>query len=178
MTTQKEHNHNWYVKHAEEVKERSRLWAINNPERAKEHRLRSSRKYEKAHERHKDPVRINRATKWAKEHPERIAEIARKHNYGISSTEYKEKSKKQKNRCALCGKKETHRDHRSGKVRVLSVDHDHETNKVRDLICGNCNRGLGMFKDSIEILLKAVQYLKKHKGINNGTKRKTGNTIT
>jgi len=161
--TDAEKKHAWYLEHAEEVKERARLWALNNPEKAKKSSLKRSRKYERTHKRWKDPKRNARAVKWAKEHPERVAEIVRKHNYGISPEEYKEKLKKQKNRCALCGNKETHKDGRSGKVRDLSVDHDHKTNKLRGLLCGNCNRGLGMFKDSIDLLLKAIKYLKKHK---------------
>jgi len=161
--TDAEKKHAWYLAHAEEVKERSRLWALNNPERIKELNLKKSRKYEQTHKRHRDPERIARTKEWIKKHPDRVAEIARKHNYGITPEEYKEKVKKQRNRCALCGNKETHKDHRSGKVRVLSVDHDHKTNKLRGLLCGNCNRGLGMFKDSIDLLLKAIKYLKKHK---------------
>jgi hypothetical protein len=126
------------------------------------------RKRERKQKRWKDPKRAAVAKAWAKAHPKRIAEIVRKHNYGISSEEYNKKIKKQKNRCALCGKKETHKDHRSGKTRVLSVDHDHKTDTLRDLLCGNCNRGLGLFFDSIKLLLKAAQYLKRHKEITNG----------
>jgi len=161
--TEAEKKHAWYLEHAEEVKERARLWALNNPEKAKKSSLKSSRKYEQANRRHRDPKRAARARKWAKEHPERIAEIARKHNFGIAPEEYDKKMREQKGRCAACGKKETHIDRRSGKVRALSVDHDHKTNKLRGLLCGNCNRGLGMFKDSIDLLLKAIKYLKKYK---------------
>lgn len=171
--TEAEKKHVWYVAHAKEVKERARLWALNNPERVKELSLRSSRKYEKKHKRYKDPRRNARAVKWAKDHPERIAEIRRKFNYGISSEEYKVKKKRQKNRCALCGKKETHTDSRSEKVRTLSVDHNHKTNKVRGLLCGNCNRGLGLFFESIKLLLKAAQYLKRYKDIANVRRTKS-----
>lgn len=103
--------------------------------------------------------------RFVKKHPERRMQISRKHYYGISSVEYDLKKKKQKNRCGLCGKKEKHIDRRTKRPRSLSVDHDHETNRVRDLLCGNCNRGLGLFFDNVELLLKAIQYLKKHKGV-------------
>jgi hypothetical protein len=126
------------------------------------------RKWERKQKRHKDPVRIARAKAWAKANPERIVEIMRKHNYGISSEEYNSKKKKQRNRCALCGNKEHRISHHTGKRQTLSVDHDHKTDKVRDLLCGNCNRGLGLFFDNVKTLIKAVQYLRRHKGVSNG----------
>lgn len=42
----------------------------------------------------------------------------------------------------------------------LVVDHCHETGVVRGLLCHNCNRGLGLFKDSETSLVEAIKYLK------------------
>lgn len=42
----------------------------------------------------------------------------------------------------------------------LAVDHDHETNEIRGLLCGNCNTGLGKFKDSVKLMEIATEYLK------------------
>lgn len=42
------------------------------------------------------------------------------------------------------------------------IDHDHNSNKIRGILCTNCNRGLGHFQDSISILENAILYLKNH----------------
>ncbi len=43
----------------------------------------------------------------------------------------------------------------------LSVDHCHKTGKARGLLCQHCNHGLGKFKDDIELMKKAINYLRK-----------------
>lgn len=55
--------------------------------------------------------------------------------------------------------KEINGIHQEELSRRLFVDHNHETKKVRGLLCTNCNAGLGMFKDSIEKLELAIDYL-------------------
>lgn len=42
------------------------------------------------------------------------------------------------------------------------VDHNHKTGKIRKLLCFHCNVGLGHFKDSIELMQKAIDYIKAH----------------
>jgi hypothetical protein len=61
--------------------------------------------------------------------------------------------------CAICGQPETALG-AHGKVKSLAVDHDHETGRIRGLLCNNCNRAIGLLGDSVELLLKAVEYLK------------------
>jgi hypothetical protein len=46
--------------------------------------------------------------------------------------------------------------------RALCIDHNHTTGEVRGLLCDNCNRALGFFKDSIDNLNNAVKYLKEY----------------
>lgn len=56
--------------------------------------------------------------------------------------------------CAICGKEcDIHRN--------LAVDHDHESGKVRGLLCQNCNVGLGHFKDNPALLQQAIDYLRR-----------------
>lgn len=62
--------------------------------------------------------------------------------------------------CAMCKEPETEK--RNGKLLRLSVDHCHATNKVRALLCKRCNRLLGIMKDSVLLLERAIEYLKQH----------------
>jgi hypothetical protein len=52
--------------------------------------------------------------------------------------------------CAICGKKAVGR---------FNIDHDHDTGEVRGLLCGPCNRGIGLLGDSVDTLKLAVTYL-------------------
>lgn len=51
--------------------------------------------------------------------------------YGITEAQYKEMFDAQDGRCAICGRKPVRRR--------LAVDHDHNTGKVRGLLCYTCN---------------------------------------
>lgn len=64
--------------------------------------------------------------------------------------------------CAICGNPETVKNYKDV-VSKLSVDHCHRTGKVRGLLCQNCNKGIGNLKENEDIILKAVEYLRKHK---------------
>jgi hypothetical protein len=71
--------------------------------------------------------------------------------YDITLVEYETMKRSQENKCWICGSKKT-----------LVVDHDHDTGKVRGLLCNLCNTSLGGFKDNVDSLKKAVEYLEVH----------------
>lgn len=58
--------------------------------------------------------------------------------------------------CECCGNIPT------GKTKIIFFDHCHKKKHFRGWLCRECNLGLGMFKDSIERLQRAIKYLRKH----------------
>jgi len=75
----------------------------------------------------------------------------------MSFDDYHDMLQAQNNRCAICGLEDI--DNLHG---VLCVDHDHDTGKVRGLLCTACNYGLGYFRDNMYSLKKALYYLTKN----------------
>ena len=65
--------------------------------------------------------------------------------------------------CAICGKPEI-KERTPGVVFHLSVDHVHDTGKIRGLLCCKCNRFIGLAGEDIAILSNAIGYLKKTGG--------------
>ena len=87
--------------------------------------------------------------------------------YGLTHEEWEEMYKAQSGVCAICKLPETRitrpnaKTLGNGDIPRLSVDHDHETGRVRGLLCYKCNIGIGHLQDSIEILQEAIEYLKR-----------------
>ena len=75
-------------------------------------------------------------------------------SYGISEEIYEQERIKQDYKCLLCGAAEQDQHH--GR---LYVDHCHETGKYRGLLCNQCNLGLGGFRDNVNVLQKAIEYV-------------------
>lgn len=115
------------------AKERSRLWRLKFPERSRSNSL-----------------------NYQRTHPEQVLKWKLK-RYGITPVEYRAITLTQDDLCAICRKEEPN-EH---KYTRLAVDHCHKTGKVRGLLCSHCNTGLGKFRDSVILLEKAIQYLKK-----------------
>jgi hypothetical protein len=76
-----------------------------------------------------------------------------KKHYNLSLEDYNLILSAQKSSCAICEAHETTLNS------WLSVDHDHSNGTVRGLLCRKCNTGLGGFRDSVENLQKAIEYL-------------------
>ena len=105
--------------------------------------------------------RSKQSKQYREENKESIKKVIRKWRmqttFGLSIEEYDALLQSQNNCCASCGV------HMSTQKRNLAVDHCHSTGKIRGLLCTNCNIGLGMFKDDVNLLQKAIEYLEKKK---------------
>lgn len=75
--------------------------------------------------------------------------------FGITVTQYEALNTAQGGVCAICAQQ-------CNSGRRLAVDHCHDTGSIRQLLCGNCNHGLGKFKDSPDLLRLAAGYIEYH----------------
>lgn len=71
--------------------------------------------------------------------------------YGMTHEEYLKMFEAQGGACSICG--------RTPPKNRLAIDHCHKTGRVRGLLCGACNTGLGLFRDDVALLRAATQYL-------------------
>lgn len=76
--------------------------------------------------------------------------------YEMTVADFEARFDRQGGRCAICGD-EIDKEH-------CRIDHSHSTGKVRGLLCVSCNTGIGLLKDSPDVLVKASEYLRKSDG--------------
>lgn len=106
---------------------------------------------------------IAKATAWNRANREKRGEIsARNHQktrrfqkYGITEAEFLTMLVLQDSQCAIC-----HCDFVESVE--IGIDHCHSSEKVRQLLCRNCNAALGMMKDDPNLLRNAATYLEAH----------------
>src|SRR5262245_45851272 len=79
-----------------------------------------------------------------------------KDRFNLSEAEYAELIELHQNACAICRRPE------SIKGRMLAVDHDHKTGKIRGLLCHGCNVALGHLKEDENLIWNMLEYIKKH----------------
>lgn len=94
---------------------------------------------------------------YGKEYHERTGGLPQRKSwlkrYGLTLEEFERMEAEQGGKCAIC-----RRPCASGQN--LSVDHCHDSLKVRGLLCRTCNRSIGLMEDNVEWLANAIEYLK------------------
>lgn len=104
--------------------------------------------------------RVGQRKRYVAKHPDRVRDNFLQSRFGLSLEEYKAKHAAQDGKCSICEKPETAT--RGGKIKYLSVDHCHSSEKVRDLLCGRCNSMIGYANDETYALQRGIEYLVKH----------------
>lgn len=92
----------------------------------------------------------------------RHIETRRIRQFGISQDQFNQMLLKQNNVCAICKNPETVVWKKTNTIKPLCIDHCHKTGKIRGLLCARCNTAIGLFKDSLNALISASEYLKAH----------------
>lgn len=127
-----------------------KLWRYNNQDKSNER-----------HKRYEKRNRDKRIEYYMKQ-GEGVLNRRLMRDYGITAHDYLGMVNLQDNRCAICGEKETRGQQRiwgETNERLLCVDHNHETGKVRGLLCSKCNSMLGFGKDDPDILQRGIEYI-------------------
>ena len=113
---------------------------------------------------------IRKAQEWKRKNPERYARSQRRRRerrdqarmrlerdqylqrtYGLTLLDFEFLVVSQKGECAICGKRDGEK---------LHVDHDHATGCIRGLLCGSCNRAMGLFHEDAARFKAAGEYLR------------------
>ena len=128
---------------------KTKAWHSNNRERAKEM---------KRQWRDKNKQKKTMADKlWVMANPEKVLINKKRYRYkqyGLTFDDACRLLQAQKNRCAICCR---HQRDLSG---PLCIDHDHSLGVVRGYVCKRCNTSLGGLGDTLEGVLRAVEYLR------------------
>lgn len=126
---------------------------------------------------HKDPSKQKERTlKYYHANKEKVDDSLKKYNqkpttgykkfvaslmrqFSITVDEYAKMFDKQKGACKICSSPLICFDGTKRDSERPTVDHCHETGKVRGLLCHKCNSGLGLFNDNPELLQRAINYI-------------------
>jgi hypothetical protein len=83
-------------------------------------------------------------------------------DYGGEREEHLDEFITQGEKCAICSKPLYFK----GGIQedVTRLDHCHTSGEFRGFLCNQCNSGLGQFKDNTELMSKAIDYIKNHRG--------------
>ena len=167
-----EYNQMYKQKNRERIKLQTQMYGQKNRERIKLQRqiYRDSNKEQIKKEEaiyrleNADKIKV-KDDRYKRENPYKVRKSNRKSHlktkYGITLNNYDDMVIKQNGLCAICHKPEMRKNH------SLSVDHDHSTGQIRELLCDKCNKALGFLNDNSDLVRNAAAYLDKHNNFKN-----------
>lgn len=144
-----EYTKEYYKKNREKILKRNKDY-YNSPH-GKVKKIESVKKYKAKH--------VGKFKKYAEEYrskPEnkdRLKHLNLIRRYRISLDEYQSMYDKQNGLCEVCC---------TSSERLLAVDHNHKTGRIRGLLCSQCNLAIGNSKEDVKILKNMIKYINKH----------------
>ncbi len=96
---------------------------------------------------------------WASRTPKKRLEQHLKYKYGVTHAEFLHQWEAQHGCCAICKDELPDLMTYENRRRGYAIDHNHDTGAFRGILCLKCNSLLGMAKDSVDVLRKAIAYL-------------------
>jgi hypothetical protein len=149
-------NRKYYAAHREQIAAQRRVYRARNKESlaADNRAYRQTHAEEIAEQRrayrheHKDEINAQQKT-YRKTRKTRLRMLGRMRKYGLALGEYEQMCQVQQGCCKICGDPSQ-----------LYIDHCHSTQRVRGLLCSQCNLLLGLAHDSPQLLLSAADYLR------------------
>ena len=142
----------WWKKNRDSLCARRRAWYWANREKILVAKREEYRNASSAY------IRRAKEYKKTKEGKEVDRSWRLKKHYGITLIEWRQMYEAQSGACAICRKG-------LAQDKTTNTDHCHKTGRVRGLLCGTCNKGLGYFKDNTELMHEAIRYLERHKDV-------------
>lgn len=141
--------------------EYQRQWRARNPEKQAEYNEDAKQRANLYYEEHPERVRANTSRRYRerKANDPRAVQLEGvfwRHHYqwGLTREFFEQLKPRMGGPCEVCGAME-----------VMYLDHDHARNVFRGLLCRHCNYVLGFARDSIDVLEKAIGYLRSHGGV-------------
>lgn len=125
-------------------KETDHQYYLKNKERLIRSATGWNRKNRESHRKHDK--------KWRAKNPTKSRAAYLKRTYQLTIEEYELIKTIQEGRCAICLLKKPR----------LVIDHCHNSDKIRGLLCTTCNAGIGQFNDNVGLLFEAIKYLERH----------------
>lgn len=154
IKSQAEYCRLWRKNNPEKAKASHEQWILANPVRYKANAARRMRRWRESNPEKARLSAVKSARLARQRYPELIKErklrAFRKHMYNLDHEDYQLLFLSQNKKCAIC----------QISLKIGHVDHCHKTRKIRGLLCRKCNSGLGMFKDSMQTLDRAIIYLR------------------
>jgi hypothetical protein len=126
----------WRKKNAEKIAKKKSDWYFNNKDVRKEYLDKNKERFKEVRQIHNKKLKFK--------------------GYNITEEQYLEMFNNQNGCCVICGTPQNELKC------ALHIDHNHETGKIRGLLCMKCNRGIGYFNDNIEKMKNAIDYIIKN----------------